>query len=164
MVLNDVSVTPQREKVYAFAKPYIYSRFVLISRKGDDSLKSLKDIKGKKIVAGTGTNNQAVAQKWGADIVPEGDFATAVGLIKQRRAQGEINSREAFLAYAKENSASGLQYTDLSNEVAPAPAAPLLNKKSTALVKKINQAISELRADGTLTKLSDKYFGSDITK
>ena len=34
---------------------------------------------------------------------------------------------------------------------------------SASLLAAINAAIDELRADGTLTELSNKYFGSDIS-
>ena len=34
---------------------------------------------------------------------------------------------------------------------------------SATLLAAINEAIEELRADGTLTALSEKYFGSDIS-
>lgn len=163
VVLNNVSVTNQRKKVYAFGDPYIYSRYVLITNKNDSSLTNLSSIKGQKIAAGTGTNNQALAEKWGATVVPENDFVTAIDLIKQNRVVGTINSREAFLAYGKQNSTTTLKYTDLSKQAAPEPSAPLLNKKSTALVKKINVALAQLRNDGTLKKLSEKYFGTDIT-
>ena len=33
-----------------------------------------------------------------------------------------------------------------------------------SLREAINQAIAQMKEDGTLTKISEKYFGSDITK
>ena len=37
-------------------------------------------------------------------------------------------------------------------------------KKNTDLKKDVNKALKQLRNDGTLTKLSKKYVGGDITK
>jgi cystine transport system substrate-binding protein len=37
-------------------------------------------------------------------------------------------------------------------------------KNNPALVKQINQAIEDMKKDGTLTKISTKWFGIDITK
>lgn len=37
-------------------------------------------------------------------------------------------------------------------------------KKDSKLSPKVNKALKQLRADGTLTKLSKKYFGTDITQ
>jgi cystine transport system substrate-binding protein len=40
----------------------------------------------------------------------------------------------------------------------------MLNKKNKALAKKISKAQKQLAKDGTMAKLSEKYFGSDLTK
>ncbi|WP_439109067.1 transporter substrate-binding domain-containing protein [Lactobacillus mulieris] len=40
----------------------------------------------------------------------------------------------------------------------------MLNKDNSNLQTKINNALKSLRKDGTLTKLSKKYFAADITK
>ena len=39
-----------------------------------------------------------------------------------------------------------------------------IKKGNAELVKDINKALAELQADGTLTKLSLKYFGKDVSK
>jgi cystine transport system substrate-binding protein len=163
VVLNDITKTPARAKSYLFSKPYIYSRFVLITRK-DSSINSLKDIKNQKFAEGTGTNNEQVAKKHGAKTVPSGEFATTIDLIKQKRVAGTINSREAWLSYKKTNSTAGLKAVDVSKEQSPAQVVALFNKKSNNLRNKTNQALNKLRQNGTLTRLSKKYFGGDITK
>ena len=38
-----------------------------------------------------------------------------------------------------------------------------MKKGSSELVRVVNEAISQARADGTLKALSEKYFGTDIT-
>lgn len=164
IVLNNITKTPERAKSYLFSKPYIYSRYVLISSTDKSSLNSLKDIKGLKFAEGTGTNNEQVAKKFGAEIVPSGDFTTSIALIKQGRVAGTINAREAWLAYKKSNSTTGLKVKDVSSEQKAAQVVALFNKKSTKLQQKTNQALAKLRQNGTLTKLSKKYFNGDITK
>ena len=61
VVMNNITQTPERAKQYNFCTPYIKSRFALIVP-ADSNIKSLKDIKGKKIIAGTGTNNANVVK------------------------------------------------------------------------------------------------------
>lgn len=164
VVLNNITKTPERAKSYLFSKPYIYSRYVLITNKDKSNLNSLNDIKGQKFAEGTGTNNEQVAKKFGATIVPSGDFTTSIALIKQGRVAGTINAREAWLAYKKSNSTTGLKVKDVSSEQKAAQVVALFNKKSTKLQQKTNQALAKLRQNGTLTKLSKKYFNGDITK
>lgn len=163
VVMNNITQTPERAKQYNFSTPYIKSRFALIVP-ADSKIKSLKDIKGKKVVAGTGTNNADIAKKFGAKLVPNGDFASAVGMIKQGRADAEINSREAWYAYSKKNSTKGLKMIDVSSEQKPAKISALFNKKDTAIQSSYNKALKELQQDGTVKKLSEKYFGADITE
>ena len=164
VVLNNITKTPERAKSYLFSKPYIYSRYVLITNKDKSNLNSLNDIKGQKFAEGTGTNNEQVAKKFGATIVPSGDFTTSIALIKQGRVAGTINAREAWLAYKKSNSTTGLKVKDVSSEQKAAQVVALFNKKSTKLQQKTNQALAKLRQNGTLTKLYKKYFNGDITK
>ena len=53
---------------------------------------------------------------------------------------------------------------DVSSEAKPVKVAAMFNKNSSTLQKQYNQALQELQKDGTLQKLSQKYFGADITK
>nr|MCG4641853.1 transporter substrate-binding domain-containing protein [Bifidobacterium bifidum] len=75
-----------------------------------------------------------------------------------------INSREAWYVYARKHSTKGLKMIDVSSEAKPVKVAAMFNKNSSALQKQYNQALHELQKDGTLQKLSQKYFGADITK
>ena len=163
VVMNNITRTPERAKQYNYSIPYIKSRYILIVP-SNSKIKNIKQIKGKKIVAGIGTNNADVAKKYGATIVPNGDFATALGMVKQHRADGEINSREAWYAYRQKNSTKGLKAIDISKYQKPAKISALFNKKDTAIQTSYNKAMRELQKDGTVKKLSTKYFGTDITK
>lgn len=163
-VLNDITPTPERKKAYLFSTPYIYSRYAIVSKAGS-KLTSLSAIKGKKFIEGTGTDNAVVAKKAGAKIIPNGDVATTYQMVKDGRADGAVNATPSWYAYKKSNSTAGLQMTVLKDsEQAPAKISALIGKKNTKLQKKINSAIKALKADGTLKKLSKKYFGADITE
>lgn len=163
-VLNNITPTPERKKAYLFSTPYIYSHYVLISKSGS-AYKTLKDIKGKKVVDGTGTDNATVAKNAGATIVPNGDFVTSLQMIKQGRADATVNAAPSWYAYKKDNATDGLQMSVIKDSAQePGKISALIAKKDTALQKKVNKAIAQLRKDGELKKLSVKYFGTDITK
>lgn len=167
IALNNIGVTSAREKRYLFTTPYIYSREILIVKKGNTDIKSIDDIKGKKFAEGTGTNNETIAQKFGAKISPSSEFTSTLDLVKQGRVDGTLNSREAYLAYVKDNPSAKNDFTATmvpDSKAEPAKIAGLIAKDNPALQKKVNKALKELRQDGTLTKISDKYFTSDITK
>ncbi len=165
IILNDITITPERKKSFLFSIPYIYSKTVLITKKNNQSIKNLKDIKGHKFAEGTGTNNELVAKKFKAKIIPSGDFVTSLSLIRQGRVKGTINAIDAWKSYAKNNSIKGLKYQVIPpKEEKPAKVSALLSKKSPKLKNEVNLAIKKLRSQGTLKKLSKRYFNSDITK
>ena len=164
IVLNNITVTKERQAKFGFSTPYIYSHFALISKKGS-GLNTLKDIKGVKIASGTGTDNSVVAKKFGAKVVPSSEFSTSLDMVRQGRVKGTINSMSAWYAYKKDGkNVKGLQAKDVSKDEKPAKISALMAKKNTDLKKDVNKALKQLRNDGALTKLSKKYVGGDITK
>ncbi|WP_137596860.1 transporter substrate-binding domain-containing protein [Paucilactobacillus kaifaensis] len=165
VALNNITITKARQKKYAFSTPYIYSRTVLITKKDNTDINSVNDIKGKKIAVGTGTDNAVQAEKYGAKILPSSEFSNTLALIEQGRAEGTLNSREALLSYLKDNPNADLKYKLVpTSKIQSAKIAALIAKDNPGLTKKVNKALKELRADGTLEKLSDKYFTSNITE
>lgn len=97
--------------------------------------------------------------------MPNSNFTAVVGTIRDGRVDGSINSVSAWNDYKKSNATDGLKATVLdAKEAAPAESAAVINKKSPKLRTAVNKAIKQLRADGTLKKLSVKYLGSDVTE
>ncbi|WP_125587794.1 transporter substrate-binding domain-containing protein [Companilactobacillus jidongensis] len=165
VVINNVAMNKSREKQYIFSTPYIYSRSALIMKKDNTDIKNITDIKGKKVAAGTGTDNYNKAEKYGADIVPSADFQTSMSMIDQGRVEAAVNSKEAFLTWEKDHKNTDLKYQVISSKyIAASKIAPIYNKKSTKLRGDVNKAMKKLYKDGTMKKLSIKYFGEDITK
>ncbi|MBM7543337.1 cystine transport system substrate-binding protein [Weissella beninensis] len=162
LVLNDVAITAQRQKSYAFTTPYLYSKSVLIVKKGS-KITNVKQIKGKKTAESLTSNNGADAKKLGSTIVAIPGFAEAVDLIQSNRVVGALNSREAFLTYKKANPKTNLTYIDAGNAIAAQKIAGILSKNKPGLQAKINKAMQNLKKDGTFAKLSHKYFGDDVT-
>ena len=165
VIMNDITQTPERAKQYDFSTPYIRSHYILILP-ADSQITSLRQIKGLKMAQSIGTNNADVAKKYKATVVPDQDFASSLDMIKQGRVDGSINNREAWYAYQKQNpnGTKGVKIIDVSKEEAPTKISALFNKNSKALKKSYNQAIAELQNNGTISRLSKKYFGTDISK
>ena len=164
LAMDNITATDARRKAYNFSDTYVYSPYILVTKAGS-TIKSATDVKGKKLAEGTGTDNEAVAKRLGATTVPNSNFSAVVGTIKDGRIDGAINSVSAWEDYKKSNSTAGLTATALdAKEAAPAESAAVLSKKSPKLQKAVNKALKQLRADGTLKKLSVKYLGSDVTE
>ena len=162
VVINNMSETSERKAKYLFSTPYIYSKSQLAVKK-NSSIKKITQIKGKKDAQTTTSNNASDAKRLGATITPTDTFQQSIELVEQGRAAGTINSREAFYAYLKQQPKADIKLIDANGEIKTQKIAAMFNKDHSKLQKKVSKAIDELRKDGTLTKLSKKYFGGDVT-
>lgn len=161
-VANQVGVTDERKEKYDFTTPYTYTYGALIVKGDNKDIKSFDDIKGKKS-ANTNTSNYGKsAVEYGATLVPVDGFAQSVELITSGRADLTLNANIAFLDYKKQHPDADIKVVaeDSNQEASAFP----VKKGNEKLVKEIDKALDELAKDGTLTELSNKYFGSDVSK
>lgn len=164
-VVDNISQTPKRAKSFKFSKTYSYSPYVLIVKKNNKSIKSIHNIKGKRFAEGIGADNEVVAKRWGAKILPINSLSDAMYAVREGRAAGTLTQAQAWKAFAKKD-ASHQQYRMIpipESLQQPGKVSVLLNKHAPALQEKINKALTILRKNGTLKKLSEKYFHSNIT-
>src|SRR6201991_4712084 len=68
IVANEVTITDDRKAKYDFSEPYSLSEGVIVTRKDDNSIKSLADLKGKRAAESPTSNWADVARKAGAEI------------------------------------------------------------------------------------------------
>ncbi|MCI1893851.1 MAG: transporter substrate-binding domain-containing protein [Lactobacillus sp.] len=164
LILNNVAKTPERAAKYRFTAPYTSGKSQLAVKKDNTTIKSITDIKGKKMAQSVTSNNAANVKKMGGVIVPVEGFAQSVTLIEQGRAEGTVNEAAAFYSYLKQQPNADIKLISVGNAFKANPARGLLRKDEGTLQKKVTQAIEKLRKNGQLGQLSKKYFGSDITK
>ena len=162
VVINDIAETAQRKQKYLFSTPYIYSKSQLAVKK-NSSINKITDIKGTKVAQTTTSNNATDAKRLGATVTPTDGFQQSIDLVNQGRVAGTINSREAFYAYFKQNPKANLKLISGGSEIKTQKIGAIVTKKHAKLQKQISKAIQELRKDGTLKKLSNKYFGGNVT-
>lgn len=165
MVANQVSLTtPERMAKYDKATAYSWSGAVVLAPTDDNRYSSWESLKGLRSAQSLSSNYGELATRYQAEIVPVDGMSQAVELVKQDRADFTMNDNLAVLDYLKKFPNSGLEI----KLVAPASelrgSGLILRKGDDAVVAKINEAMSALQADGTLTKISQEFFGADISK
>jgi cystine transport system substrate-binding protein len=164
VVINQVTISEERKKKYDFSEPYTISGIqALVQKKDAGKFKTAADLKGAKVGVGLGTNYQ----QWlnenvpGADIKTYDDDPTKYRDLVVGRIDAILVDRLAALeliAKTKDNlTVSGEPFSRQESGVA-------LRKGEPELLEAINKAIDKLRADGTLAKISNKYFNADVTK
>ena len=164
VIVNQVSVTPQRKQVLDFSTPYVYSAAQLIQRKDDKrEFKSLEELKGHKLGVSLGSNYNDLAKS-----VPGIDVKTYPGApeylrdLAAQRVDAALNDR-LMVNYLIKTANLPLR----PGAVVPGANAEVaipFRKDNPKFAQAIDHALDDLRKDGTLTKLSVKWFGSDVTK
>jgi cystine transport system substrate-binding protein len=162
VVFNQATINDERKEKYLVSEPYSVSHVALITTKDNTEIKDFSDIKGKKAAQSTSSNFGIMAEKEGATLVTADGFSKAAELVINGQADVTLNDDVSFYDYLKQKPKANLKIQTVSDDTSE--VAALLHKKDTKLLKKINTAIKELHDDGTLTKLSEKYFDKDISK
>ncbi|WP_411347686.1 amino acid ABC transporter substrate-binding protein [Paenibacillus sp. WLX2291] len=161
-VFNEVGITPERQEKYLFSDSYISSKAVLIVSESNTDIKSFADLKGKKSAQSLTSNLGKIAQENGAELVSVDGFNQAIGLLSSGRADATINDNLSFLDLKKQQ--PDLPIKIVAEEADASQSGAIFNKGSDDLVAAVNKALKDMKDDGTYLKISEKYFGEDVSK
>jgi polar amino acid transport system substrate-binding protein len=179
MSVGSMTITPDRAKVLDFTPPYYYTPAGFAVYKTNTSITSAADLTGKKVgVCGGCTYedylrgtlqipNYAIDfAVHGADIVTYDTDSTAI----QDLSLGDcVRLCAAFSAVPTLQAAidAGKPIKIVGPPLYYEPLAVAFDKESaadpTSLVQKVSQIIDDMHKDGTLTRLSMKWYGTDLT-
>ena len=161
VIANQVTLNPERKAKYGLGTTYTYSHGVIVVKAGTKDIKTLKDIKGKTAAESTTTSWADVARKAGAKIEAVEGFSQAAQLVQQGRADLLINYNIAALDYLN---TTGTKDVVIAGNAGNAVSEQVLAfRKGDPRLAESNKALAELKADGTLKKISEKYFKADVT-
>jgi len=162
VIANQVSITPERKAKYDFSTPYTLSTGVIVVKSDNTSITSFASLAGKITAQSLTSNWYRLAQDSGANIENVEGWAQSVALVEQGRVDATVNDKLTFLDFKQTNGAAGLKIAAETTE--QSESAFVFEKGSTALTDAVNTALEELRTDGTLSSLSNKYFGEDVSQ
>ncbi len=149
-----MTVRPDREEYVDFSSSYATGVQCVIV-KADSSIASIEDLAGKKIGTQLGTTGFMYASDdYGEEnVIGYDKGADAVIALKGGDVDAVIIDNEPAKVYVEEN--AGL--TILETKYAIEDYAIAVNKGNTELLDKINKALEELTADGTIDAIIAKY-------
>ena len=163
MVCNGVEVTDERALTYDFTTPYGYIHTALAVRKDNDEIKTFEDLKGKTTANSLASTYMELAESYGATVQGIDTLEETIQLLTAGRIDATLNADVSFYDYLNVHPDADFKIV-AQTEDASHVAIPLRKGDSSAtLLEAVNNAIDELRADGTLKELSEKYFGQDIS-
>lgn len=156
-VIAGMSITGEREKVFDFSDPYFDSGIQMAVAK-DSDIKGYSGLKGRTVVAKTGTESLAFAQKNASKY-----GYTVKALDKADTMYSEVNTGNAaavfddypVLAYGIKQGNGLKVVTD--KEAGASYGFAVLKGSNADLIKAFNAGLSGMRADGSYQRLMDKY-------
>ncbi len=166
---NGLDITEKRKENMAFSEPYMENRQIVFVRNDKvDSIKSVDDLKGK--VVGTqsgGTAEEYIDEhedfKQGMkDVKKYTDYISAFMDLENGRLDAivadEITGRYYMSKHPEKLAALEIVVGSVSD------FGIGFRKEDTELRAEVQKVMDDMKADGTLAKISEKWFGKDIMK
>ena len=164
IMVNGVDIDEDRQEKYDFSTPYAYNKTAVIVRADDDSIQTMADLNGKTTANTLQSTYANVAERYGATVTPVDDFIQTIELLTSGRIDATLNAEVSFYDYLAQHPDAPVKIACLDPEATQVAIPMRKGEETSALREAIDKALAELAADGTLTELSMKYFGTDLSK
>ena len=161
-IWNGLTVTEERKENMGFSKSYVRNKqVVVIKADNKDKYTDEASMAGASCAAESGSAGQTAIET--SPVLSQNEF---VGASAQKDVLLEVKAGTVELGVldyvmAKASIGEGTDYSDLmiveGVELAPEEYAIGMRKGDTETIEKVNGAIDELVADGTLKALAEKY-------
>lgn len=162
-VVNGVEITDERSAKYDFSDPYAYVHTALVVRDDNTEIKGFDDLAGKVTCNSIGSTYMELAESYGATANGVSTLDETVQNVVNGRADATLNSEDSILFYQSQNPDAPIKIIATTDEASSVAIPMRKGDDSASLRAAVNKALAELSADGTLTSLSEKYFGSDLS-
>jgi polar amino acid transport system substrate-binding protein len=157
---SSIWITEERLKEMDFADPY-YDSDISLMTQADSDIETLEDMEGGVFGADTGSMNDQWLKDhmdvYGPYEIKNYDSPTDAFLdLQAGRLDGVVADAPTALYYVQENPDAGLEVPTLMNEGFPQAWA---FRKGDPLRDAVNEVQNEMKRDGTLAEIYEKWFG-----
>lgn len=164
---EQISYNSERDEKYNLSDPYAYNIYSLLCAADNDSLKSMDDLKsGMTISCETNTSDElivkAINKQYGIELKPTYYDGMSVKDVALGRCDLWPRARTSCETTVKEE--DNLKILGDTNVVESNVYPFAKTSRGEKLCKLTNEALKEMKEDGTLKKLSEKWFDTDITE
>jgi len=157
-VIAGMSITDERKKVYDFSEPYFESGIQMAIAKGNTDIKGYEDLRGKTVVAKTGSEGEtyakSIAEQYGFTVKSLDQSATMYESVKAGSAVAVFDDYPVLAYGVAQN--NGLK--TVTEKVPGGSYGFAVNKgKNTALLAAFNDGLAKMKANGEYDKLLNTY-------
>lgn len=164
-IANQITITPEREAKYVFTAPYVYDGAQVVVRAGNETIHGVEDLSGKSVAVNLGSNYEQLLRE--QPNAAEIDIRTYESNIEQDVALGRV---EAFVM-DRVSATQVISERGLPLALAGQPFSTIENalpfrddQAGREQRDRVDAALAELRENGTLREISEKWFNTDITQ
>ena len=164
-IWNGYTITAERADKVNFSEPYMKNRQVIVVR-NESEVQSLDDLAGLKLVLQAGSSAVSALEKAAevkaslAEVVELKDNVAAFLDLKSGATDALLIDEIVANYYILTNSAD---FRVLDESLAEEEFGIGFRKNDQALRDEVQATLAAMKADGTLTKISEKWFGRDLT-
>ncbi len=164
-IANQITITEERQTKYTFTEPYVYDGAQVVVRTGNESIGGVEDLRGRTVAVNLGSNYEQLLRE--LPYADEIDIRTYDSNIEQDTALGRV---DAFVM-DRVSASQVIKEKPLPLQLAGEPFSQIRNalpfrdtEADRALRDRVDTALATLREDGTLAEISERWFGTDITR
>lgn len=164
MVVNGVEITPERGEKYDFSDPYGFIRTAIVVDGDNNEIQSFEDLEGKNTANTISSTYAELAESYGATVTGVDDLNQTFELLLSGRIDATLNAELTYYDYMKAHPDRNLKIAALTDEASLVAIPMRKGEDSASLREAVNEAIAQISQSGELAQLSEKYFGSDISR
>jgi polar amino acid transport system substrate-binding protein len=158
MAVSAIYITDERKKVVDFSDSYYAGGLVAMVKDGNTSIKTLKDLNGKKVAVQVGTKSVSYLgtnypQVQLVEVEKNQEMFTLVDI---GRADAAVTGKPAAFQYVRTRGGLHVVEQQLTTE----EYGMAIRKDTPELTKAANAALAKLRADGSYAKIVSKWFSN----
>lgn len=164
VIANQITITDERKEKYYFSDPYVESGAQIIVKEGNSLIKSIDDLSGKSVGVDLGSNYEKLLKEKNV-----GD-----SIITYQSTDSEFNDliigRIDAVVIDKISALINKNEKNLPLQLAGDPLEKIENafvfrktEENEKLVRQVNKVLTDMKEDGTLQEISNKWISTDVT-
>lgn len=171
VIISAMTITKERAEKVLFSMPYADASNVILLRANEDKIKTADDLSGKTIGVQIGSAAAGIIKTFEAKLKAAGmpgyadvkqyeHYPEAYQDLLNKRIDAVVNSKSTMLVVMKDAPGKFKMIGGISDITAYFGMA--FRKEDVAFQAFVNDQLGDMKKDGTLAKLQDKWFGSTM--
>jgi polar amino acid transport system substrate-binding protein len=159
--VSALTITPERAEKVDFTKPYLNAGLTVMATKDNaPKIKSVKDLENKLLCAEIGSSGALVMKRIpGTTVRTFNSAADAFLELNKGGCFAMLNDGPVNKYFLTQKASKSMNLTALDFVVSDDFYGMAVQKGNKKLLKELDDALDEMRADGTFQKIYDKWFG-----